>query len=58
MGQLRPTVDGILARSSVKLYQDLHDAGHNIGTSAGWRSFVLTKNVISEPVLFGTQLSH
>lgn len=31
VGQLRPTVDGILARSSVKLYQDLHDAGHNIG---------------------------
>ncbi|KAL1441464.1 hypothetical protein MTO96_001099 [Rhipicephalus appendiculatus] len=33
VGQLQPTIDGILARSSAKLYQELHDAGHDIG----WR---------------------
>lgn len=33
VGQLQPTVDGIIARSSAKLYQELHDAGHDIG----WR---------------------
>ncbi|KAK8773159.1 hypothetical protein V5799_012310 [Amblyomma americanum] len=32
VGQLQPTIDGIIARSSAKLYQELHDAGHDIGT--------------------------
>lgn len=39
VGQLQPTVDGIIARSSAKLYQELHDAGHDIAGvehKVGW----------------------